>query len=128
MPPRVEQMKWVSTLFLAGMVFFMASAQVMFKFAGNHSVGQVELVGSFISNPWLWAGLLLSGAGMVCWIRVLRGLPLARAYPWTALIYVITPLASAALFGDVLSGRYLLGLVCIVAGVFIANGGVVRDD
>ncbi|MFM8331953.1 MAG: DMT family transporter [Candidatus Methylumidiphilus sp.] len=106
----------------------MASAQIMFKFAGNHSVGQAGLVDAFVSNPWLWGGLLASGSGMACWVLALRGLPLARAYPWTALVYVITPLASVVLFGDVLSGQYLFGLACIVVGVFIAAGGVARDD
>lgn len=113
-----------SVLFLAGMIASMTAAQVMFKFAGNHAADQAGLIGAFVSNPWLWAGLLSSGVGMVCWLLTLRKLPLASAYPWTALIYVFTPLASTALFGEILSGKYLLGMICIVAGVFITAGGV----
>jgi len=114
----------IPVLFLAGMIVFMTVSQVMFKFAGNHSVGHLELIGAFVLNPWLWAGLISSGAGMVCWLLTLRKLPLASAYPWTALIYVLTPLASAILFGDVLSGKYFLGMACIVVGVFITASGV----
>ena len=112
-----------SMLFLAGMVAAMTAAHIMFKFAGNHSVKQVGLIDGFVSNPWLWAGLLASGIGMVCWLLVLRKLPLATAYPWTALIFVFTPLVSMALFGDVLSEKYLLGMAFIVTGVVITTNG-----
>lgn len=115
---------WASIASLAGMIIFMTAAQVMFKLAGNHVVAQMGLVRALMSNPWLWIGLLLSGAGMLCWLLTLRKTPLASAYPWTALIYVFTPLASALLFNDPLDGKYLLGLGSIVAGVFFTAGGV----
>lgn len=101
----------------------MVSAQIIFKFAGNYAAGQIGIIGSLVCNPWLWAGLLCSGAGMVCWLLVLRTLSLATAYPWTALIYVFTPLASALVFNDVLNGKYVIGMVCIVAGVFFTTWG-----
>jgi drug/metabolite transporter (DMT)-like permease len=111
-------------LWLLGMIILMTAAQVMFKLAGNHAGVQLTLVSALISNPWLWAGLLLSAAGMVCWLLTLRKVSLSKAYPWTALIYVLTPLASAWLFGDALDSKYLLGLASIVAGVFLTAGGV----
>lgn len=114
----------IPMLFLASMITLMTAAQIMFKFAGNHAVDQIGLIDTFLSNQWLWAGLLSSVVGMSCWLLTLRKMPLASAYPWTALIYVLTPLASAILFGEVLSGKYLLGMVCIAAGVFITAGGV----
>ena len=114
---------WISVVFLAGMIIFMSISQILFKLAGNYAATQTELIESFLSNPWLWAGLLSSGVGMVCWMLTLRKLPLASAYHWTALIYVLTPLASAVLFGDMLSIKYLLGMACIVSGVFITAGG-----
>lgn len=111
-------------LLLAGMVGCMASAHVQFKLAGIHAASQTGLVGGFVANPWLWSGLLCSGAGMLFWLLTLQKLPLASAYPWTALVYVLTPLASALLFNDILDGKYLLGLTCIVAGVVLTAGSV----
>ena len=61
---------------------------------------------------------------MLCWLMTLRNMPLAVAYPWTALIYVLTPLVSAVLFGDVLSAKYMLGMTSIIAGVVLTSGGV----
>jgi len=123
MPP--ENKRALSSIaFLAGMILFMTAAQVMFKFAGNHALAQMGLVRALMSNPWLWIGLLFSAAGMLCWLLTLRKIPLASAYPWTAIIYVFTPLASALLFDDPLGVKYLLGLTSIVAGVFFTTGGV----
>lgn len=61
---------------------------------------------------------------MVCWLLTLRQLPLASAYPWTALIYVLTPLTSAVLFDDVVNTKHVIGMACIVAGVFFSADGV----
>lgn len=108
---------------LAGMIFFMATAQVMFKLAGNHAAAQSDPAQIFMNNAWLWAGLVSSAVGMVCWLLTLHKMPLSRAYPWTAMIYVITPLASAVIFDDVLTGQYLLGMACIVLGVYITASG-----
>ena len=113
-----------SVISLIGMISFMVTSQVMFKLAGNYSIGKGDIISSLVLNPWLWIGLLSSIGGMGCWLLVLRKLSLASAYPWTALVYVLTPLASALLFGEILTGKYLLGLVCIVAGVYVTSNGV----
>ena len=109
------------------MIVFMAASQVFLKLAGMHSgVGHFDVQHALLANTWLWMALLATGAGFACWLLTLRHMSLAMAYPWTALIYIITPLASAALFGDVLSGKYALGMGCLVAGVVLTTGGVRR--
>lgn len=111
-------------LALACMIVLMAAAQLLFKQAGLHAGARPELPGGLLFNPWLWAGLAVSAVGMLCWLLALRVLPLAAAYPWTALIYVLTPLASALCFGDALSSHYAGGMLLVVTGVFLAAGGV----
>ncbi|MCX7220877.1 MAG: EamA family transporter [Burkholderiales bacterium] len=109
-------------LSLAGMITSMTIAQVMFKFAGNFSRNKEGML-QFYSNPWIWYGLFASFIGMLCWLLTLRKLPLAVAYPWTALVYVFTPLASALFFSDVIRPNYLLGITFIVTGIFIIARG-----
>lgn len=107
---------------LVGMICLMASAQLLFKQAGLHASAHTGWLESLALNAWLWTGMAVSAVGMVCWLLTLRRLPLATAYPWTALIYVMTPLASKLLFDDQLSWRYLSGMSLIVLGVvFIAS-------
>jgi len=115
----------MTVVFLGSMIACMAASQVFLKLAGSHAAtGRLDVLHAFLANTWLWCGLLATGAGFVCWLLTLRNMSLAVAYPWTALIYIITPLASALLFGDVLNGKYVLGMARIVAGVILTTGGV----
>lgn len=115
------------TLFLAGMILCMTTSQVLLKYAGIYAATYVNLVDSFLFNPWLWSALCASGVGMFCWMLTLRHLPLSVAYPWTALIYGITPLLAAWLFSEILTGRYAIGLMLIFAGVLLTSRGVTAE-
>jgi multidrug transporter EmrE-like cation transporter len=112
---------------LAAMIVCVASSQVLLKFAGNHLLANVSVVYAFIANPWLWCSFLASGLGLVFWTTALKGMPLAKAYPWTAMIYVLTSMASIFVFKDSVDFRYCVGMVLIVSGVFIAARGVINS-
>lgn len=114
----------LAVVFLSGMIVCMVTTQVLLKVAGIHAAVRFDILYAFLGNPWLWGSLLTSGAGLTCWLITLRHMSLATAYPWTALIYVFTPLASAMLFGDELSTKYLLGMTSIVVGVVLTSRGV----
>lgn len=98
----------------------------MLKFAGNHLLPGVSVIFAFIANPWLWCSFLASGLGLVFWSIALRGMPLAKAYPWTAMIYVLTSIASILIFNDSVDFRYCIGMILVVVGVFIAGRGVIN--
>ena len=109
---------------LAGMILCSTASQVLLKFAGLYAAAHAGAVAGFAGNPWLWAAIGAAGGGIACWLAALRRLPLAQAYPWTALVYVLTPLAGAWLFAEVLSVRYAIGIACILAGVLLTSRGV----
>lgn len=109
--------------FLGAMVVCMASAQVLLKFAGLNIAIREDVLIALLGNPFLWASLAASAVGLACWLVTLRNMPLSSAYPWTALIYVITPLASAWQFNDAVGLRYMVGMVAIVTGVFVTTSG-----
>lgn len=102
----------------------MVVAQVLLKFAGIHASIRFDMLHAFLGNPWLWSGLLASSVGMLCWLMTLRIMPLAMAYPWTALTYLLTPLVSILFFDDVLNAKYILGMASVVAGIFFTASGV----
>lgn len=109
---------------VAGMILLMVAAQIMYKFAGLYAVSHADTIASYLFNPWLWLGLVCALLGMILWLIALRHLPLATAYPWTALIYVFTPTASAFVFGEQLRIQYIIGLALISAGVLVTTRGV----
>ncbi|SFF56043.1 Multidrug transporter EmrE [Duganella sp. CF458] len=113
-----------SIVFLAGMIACTTASQVLLKYAGLYAAAHAGMVAGVLRNPWLAAAIAAAGGGICCWLLTLRRLPLALAYPWTALVYVLTPLAGAWLFSEVLDGRYALGIGCILAGVLLTSRGV----
>lgn len=105
------------------MVCSMTTAQLAFKMAGLKSLEAADLMDSWLLNSWMWMAFVASGLGMLFWLLALRRLPLSIAYPWTAMIYVLTPLLSALVFRDLLSIRYGIGMAFIVFGVVITTSG-----
>ncbi len=112
---------------IAGMILSMTSSQILLKFAGQHSAATVGVMDRFLLNPWLWSALGACVSGIGFWLMALRRLPLSAAYSWTALIYVITPVASGWFFSDVLTSRYILGLILVLAGVMLTSRGVMQQ-
>jgi len=111
---------------LGGMIACMVVAQVVFKYAGLQVADHPDTFRAIVLNPLVWGGLSISGLAMLLWLLALRSLALSAAYPWTALIYLFTPLASVILFGDSLGASYLLGMVAIIGGIWLTAGGVER--
>jgi multidrug transporter EmrE-like cation transporter len=108
---------------LTGMILCVTSSQILLKFAGQHSATHASVIDGFVLNPWLWASLGASIIGIGFWLLTLCRLPLSAAYPWTALIYFITPLAGVWFFADALTGRYLFGLAFVLVGVLLTTRG-----
>jgi undecaprenyl phosphate-alpha-L-ara4N flippase subunit ArnE len=104
---------------LCGFIFVSVLAQLLLKIAGSHSIETERIIDAWLLNPYLGMALVCYGASFVCWMRVLKILPLSSAYPWTALIYVLTPMAAVWLWQEPLSVTYLAGMVCVLCGIGI---------
>ncbi|RJG04657.1 hypothetical protein D3870_00250 [Noviherbaspirillum cavernae] len=111
---------------VAGMVVSTTLAQILFKSAANHSLHLTGQIGKWMLNPWVWMALLANAFSLVFWMLALKRLPLSVAYPWTALVYLLTPIASALVFRDSLSVGYVGGMLCILAGIFFTTYSVKR--
>jgi len=106
----------------------MTGAQLLFKSAGLHAHAHTGIVEGFVLNTSMWWGLLASGISMLCWLGSLRKLPLSAAYPWTASVYVLTPVASAFFFNEALSYGYFSGVVLLIAGIFLSTTGAETNE
>lgn len=78
---------------------------------------------SLVGNPWFMSGIAAYGVSVLTWLVVLRRVPLSVAAPFVALVYVLVPLASRAVFQDVVSPRMWIGMALIAVGVTIVAQG-----
>ena len=81
---------------------------------------------TLLRSPWFMGGLAAYGCSVLTWLVVLRKVPLAVAAPVVALVYVLVPLASRALFGDHVSPRMWIGMALVVLGVTLVSQGAPR--
>jgi drug/metabolite transporter (DMT)-like permease len=102
----------------------MAAGQILFKRAASQiSPGAggswlIEVAGL----PLMWVAVALYAGATLLWVRILTSVPLSRAYPFTALAFVLVPAASYLFFQEPITLRYALGTALIVVGVVVAAG------
>jgi drug/metabolite transporter (DMT)-like permease len=115
----------VQIVILAGYAVAMSFGQILFKTAalrvgGTGSLG--ERLGALAHNGYFAASVVLYAALTVVWIWILTFTPLSRAYVFVALSFVITPFFGAALFGEPISMRLVIGIGLIVGGLCCVAG------
>lgn len=103
-------------------VLGISAGQLMFKLSARAlaGVGPRELWRLSLS-PWFLTALVTYAAATVLWVWLLRELPLGRAYPLFALSFVFVPLLGGLFLGEGESVRYWVGVLVIVAGIWIAT-------
>jgi undecaprenyl phosphate-alpha-L-ara4N flippase subunit ArnE len=110
------------TAVLVAYAMGMAGGQLLFKAAALRVPAQgslAERVLSLAHNVYFVAALVAYvGLGLV-WLWVLRFTPLSRAYLFVALSFLLVPIAAAFVFGEPLSGRFLVGAALTVCGLVL---------
>lgn len=105
---RLEHLVLVAATVLA------ALGQILFKLGASD---RTELRDFF--NWAVLAGLACYGAGTLAWIFALSKLPLKVVYPYTGLTFVLVYVAAVGFFGERLHTRAILGVCCVLAGLFL---------
>jgi undecaprenyl phosphate-alpha-L-ara4N flippase subunit ArnE len=110
---------------LAGLVLtplLISAGQILFKLTSARA-GGADAAGliAVLFDPYLIAALAIYGVGTIVWVYVLKSVPLTVAYPFMALTFCVVPLLAWCLLGEILSLRYLLGAVLIMAGLVVIN-------
>lgn len=101
----------------------MAGGQILFKLGASSWSGDTlgQWVWSFVINPFLVSAVFLYAFTIIVWIYVLKILPLAIAYPLTALSYVLVPAISYFFLHEKVSIYTLSGSLLIILGVIITH-------
>lgn len=70
-----------------------------------------------LTLPGVWMAAAGYAGTFVVWMRILRNMPLSRAFPMTGLAYVTVPLLAWIVFGDRIDLMRGFGIALIVGGV-----------
>ncbi|MBU0935173.1 MAG: EamA family transporter [Spirochaetes bacterium] len=108
-------------LLLLATVSCTVTGQVLMK-RGVNSLAALGLKNA-LGQPAILIGAVCYVSGFVIWLNVLKILPLSIAYPFSSISYVAIIFASALFLGEALSLYKVIGMVCIIAGVFFISRG-----
>ena len=100
-------------------VALMSAGQLLFKSVGS-DFASTGLLG-LLKNPLFYAAGFLYVATTFLWIFLLSRETISRAYPLTALIYVIVPLLGAYIYKEPFSLKMFVGILLIMLGVLIVG-------
>jgi len=102
-----------------GAVAFSAAGQLLLKAGAQHlaGLGRFEFLLAAARDVRVLSGLAAWIAWTLCWLYVLRVVPLSRAYGLTSLTYVLIPLASVCVFGEQVRRMHVAGIILIAVGI-----------
>ena len=73
-------------------------------------------------DPFLWGAGSSFLAGMYFWVVSLKSLDLSLAYPTASISYIFIAITSHLIFGETLGASRIVGMLIIIAGVFVLYG------
>jgi multidrug transporter EmrE-like cation transporter len=106
---------WIHLLLLISSLTA-ATGQILLK---QGATGRTDVL-SF-ANGWVAGGLLFYGVGTAIWVFALSKAPLSLVYPYTAITFVLVFLSGAALFGETIGPRAVIGAGLVLTGIVLIN-------
>jgi len=107
---------------LIGTPLLISSGQVLFKLVSARvSAVDAGALRSLVIDPYFIGAMIVYAIATLSWIIVLRSVPLAAAYSFMALGFLFVPILSSVIFDEVLTLRYFLGTVLIMAGLTVIH-------
>jgi drug/metabolite transporter (DMT)-like permease len=107
-------MKPVSLVLLISAALLAAAGQMLFKIGATDRARLIEYL-----NPAIIVGLLCYALSTVAWIYTLSSEKLVNVYAFTALSFVLVYAGGVTLLGETLTGAGIVGIVLIMAGLFL---------
>lgn len=99
--------------------FMIAVGQVLFKMTSEKLAASGNGFHTIFFEPLFILALVIYGSATLLWIYVLKSVPLAYAYSFMALTFVLVPLLAALWMGETVTLKYAVGAALIITGLVV---------
>jgi multidrug transporter EmrE-like cation transporter len=89
----------------------------------DSNADRIAFVGRVAVDPIVMLGLGFAGFAFLSWIVALANLELSRAYPFTALSYILIIVFSGLFLNEPVTLAKVLGVGLVILGITIASQG-----
>ena len=107
-------------LYLSIVVLALSGGQILFKKAAD-TLSSLDKSWHLIYEITFISGIIIYAITTLLWIWCLQKTKLNQAHPFTALAYVIVPVASLVLLGESINEKLIIGISLICVGVFLTS-------
>ena len=98
-----------------------ACGQVLFKIASQRIAASGDKFYMIMLDPVFIFSCAVYAAATLLWTYVLQTVPLAYAYAFMALTFVMVPILAIFWLGETITLRYIIGGLLILVGLVIAQ-------
>ncbi len=106
---------------ILAVVALMTVGQLLFRktAVGAPPLSTWDGLTSLAVNPFFILALATYGIATLLWVSVLQQVPLSRAYAFSALSFIIVPIASVLLLGEQATPRLGVGIGFVIIGLVL---------
>ena len=110
---------------------FVTASEVLLKVGASETtrVAGWEWTGLMsLASSWIWVAIVFVILSFVCWIYVLRHIPLSIAFPLSNVVHVFVPLSCWIFLGEDISATRWLGIAIVIFGLAVVAKPVAKIE
>ncbi|HXX41489.1 MAG TPA: EamA family transporter [Chthoniobacterales bacterium] len=81
-----------------------------------------------LGSVWIWCAIGLVILSFLCWIYVLRYIPLSIAFPLSQVVHVLVPLSCWMFLSEHISARRWCGIAIVILGLSVMAKPVAKIE
>jgi drug/metabolite transporter (DMT)-like permease len=110
---------------------FVTASEVLLKVGASETrwVAGWEWTGLMsLASIWIWVAIVFVILSFLCWIYVLRHIPLSIAFPLSNVVHVLVPLSCWIFLGEQISATRWCGIAIVIFGLAIVAKPVAKIE
>jgi len=118
-------------LLLAFEALFVTASETLLKVGASKTerVAGWEWTGLLsLTSIWIWCAIALVILSFLCWINVLKYIPLSIALPLSNVVHVLVPLSCWIFLAEYISPRRWCGITIVILGLVIVGKRVAKIE
>jgi drug/metabolite transporter (DMT)-like permease len=118
-------------LLLAFEALFVTASETLLKVGASQTqrVAGWEWTGLLaLSSIWIWCAIVLVILSFLCWIYVLKYIPLSVAFPLSNVVHVLVPLSCWIFLAEHISLRRWCGIGIVICGLAVVAKPVAKIE
>jgi multidrug transporter EmrE-like cation transporter len=123
---------WANPWFVLGLeAIFVTASEVLLKVGASETrrVAGWEWTGLMpLASMWIWVAIVFLILSFVCWIYVLRRIPLSIAFPLSNVVHVLVPLSCWIFLGEHIPATRWYGIAVVILGLALVAKPVAKIE